>query len=61
MFHLRPAAGRIGRQPLGPIGMGAGEHGEPGGRLLASELSASDVVPLLMRRSPKVELDGLAR
>jgi glycerol-3-phosphate dehydrogenase (NAD(P)+) len=28
--------------------------------LLASDLSASDVVPLLMRRSPKVELDGLA-
>jgi glycerol-3-phosphate dehydrogenase (NAD(P)+) len=28
--------------------------------LLAGELSAADVVPLLMRRSPKVELHGLA-
>jgi glycerol-3-phosphate dehydrogenase (NAD(P)+) len=28
--------------------------------LLAGDLSASDVVPLLMRRSPKVELDGLS-
>jgi glycerol-3-phosphate dehydrogenase (NAD(P)+) len=28
--------------------------------LLSGDLSASDVVPLLMRRSPKVELQGLA-
>jgi hypothetical protein len=28
--------------------------------LLAGDLSVTDVVPLLMRRSPKAELDGLA-